>query len=122
MNDKSKAYVKNKKLRDKRKSLGITQDEIAEALGITRSAYQHLESKGNPSADILFRIARYFDCEMQDLIETFAEGHRLCEPRVSFERIILDENEKRILEIFRTLSPEQKARVLGYIAGIASNL
>ena len=37
MTEKTKAYVRNKKLRDIRKKLGITQDEIAEALDMAKA-------------------------------------------------------------------------------------
>lgn len=122
MTEKTKAYVRNKKLRDLRKKLGITQDEIAEALEMTRSAYQHLESKGNPTGDILFKISRYLGCSIEYLIENAEFDSKLGEPDNPrpFIKTMLSDDEKKVLEMFDSLSPENKARALGYLTGLSS--
>lgn len=125
MTEKTKAYVRNKKLRDLRKKLGITQDEIAEALEMTRSAYQHLEAKGNPSGDILFKISRYLGCEIEELIENVEFNPTLLresDKSRAFTKTTLSDDEKKVLEMFDSLSPEDKARALGYLTGLSSKL
>ena len=115
--------VKNQKLRDMRKKFGVTQDEIADVLGMTRSAYQHLETKGNISGDILYRLSRFFPCNILDLID-IEPNERLHEDdsKREYVNLLLSENEKDLLQMFNSLSPENKSRALGYLAGLSSNL
>ena len=122
MTEKTKAFVRNKKLRDVRKKSGVTQDDIAEALGMTRSAYQHLEAKGTPTADILFKISRYLGCEMVDLIEDINSPSQLRESdtKPTFNKTLLSDDEKKVLEMFSALTPEDKARALGYLTGLSA--
>ena len=124
MQEKNKALVKNKKLRDMRKKHGITQDAIAEFLGMTRSAYQHLETKGNPSGDILYKLSRFFSCEIEELIEDSELKLSFHEPdnKSNITHILLSDEEKKLLQMFDSLSAENKARVIGYLTGLTSSL
>ncbi|MBS6503718.1 MAG: helix-turn-helix domain-containing protein [Clostridium sp.] len=48
----------------------LTQQEIADALGITRSRYSNYENGINePSLDILIRLSRLFNCSIDDLLK-----------------------------------------------------
>lgn len=61
--------VRNQKLRNIRKAQGVTQAEIAEYLGMSRESYQYLETKGQLTVSILVKLAAYFNCALEDLIE-----------------------------------------------------
>ena len=57
------------KLQELRKSKGMTQEELAEALYVSRTAISKWESgRGYPSIDSLKEIARYFAVSIDDLL------------------------------------------------------
>jgi len=58
-----------KKLQELRKSRGLTQEELAEALYVSRTAVSKWEScKGYPSIDSLKDISTYFSVSIDDLL------------------------------------------------------
>ena len=75
----------NEKLQELRKSRSLTQEELAEALFVSRTAISRWESgRGYPSIDSLKEISRYFSVTIDDLI-------------CSDEMISVAENEKKEL-------------------------
>lgn len=73
----------NEKLQELRKSKGLTQEELAQAIFVSRTAVSKWESgRGYPSIDSLKEIARFFSVTIDDLI-------------CSDEMISVAENEKR---------------------------
>ncbi len=73
----------NEKLQELRKSRSLTQEELAEALFVSRTAISKWESgRGYPSIDSLKEISRYFSITIDDLI-------------CSDEMITVAENEKK---------------------------
>ena len=75
----------NEKLQEMRKSRSMTQEELAEALFVSRTAISKWESgRGYPSIDSLKEISRFFSVTIDDLI-------------CSDEMISVAENEKREL-------------------------
>lgn len=73
----------SEKLQELRKSRTLTQEELAEALFVSRTAISKWESgRGYPSIDSLKEISRYFSVTIDDLI-------------CSDEMISVAENEKR---------------------------
>ena len=74
----------NEKLQELRKSRSLTQEELAEALFVSRTAISKWESgRGYPSIDSLREISRYFSVTIDDLI-------------CSEEMISVAENEKKV--------------------------
>ena len=73
----------NEKLQELRKARGLTQEELAEALFVSRTAISKWESgRGYPSIDSLKQIANYFSISIDELLS----GERL---------ITIAENENR---------------------------
>ena len=73
----------NEKLQELRKSRSLTQEELAEALFVSRTAISKWESgRGYPSIDSLKEISHYFSVTIDDLI-------------CSEEMISVAENEKK---------------------------
>lgn len=73
----------NEKLQELRKSRSLTQEELAEALFVSRTAVSKWESgRGYPSIDSLKEISRFFSVSIDDLI-------------CSDEMITVAENEKK---------------------------
>ena len=61
----------NKKLQNLRKQKNLTQEELAEALYVSRTAISKWESgRGYPSIDSLKEIARFFSVTIDELLST----------------------------------------------------
>ena len=59
----------HEKLQELRKSRGLTQEELAEALFVSRTAISKWESgRGYPSIDSLKEISRYFSVSIDELL------------------------------------------------------
>ena len=75
----------NEKLQELRKARSLTQEELAEALYVSRTAISKWESgRGYPSIDSLKEISRFFSVTIDELI-------------CSDEMITVAENDKREL-------------------------
>ena len=56
----------NNRIKELRKQRGITQDELAGAVGVTRQTIISLENgKYNASLQLAYRIARYFGTSIE---------------------------------------------------------
>lgn len=61
----------NEKLQELRKKKGITQEELAEALYVSRAAVSKWESgRGYPNIDSLKAVANYFSVSIDELLST----------------------------------------------------
>ena len=61
----------NEKLQELRKNKGLTQEELAEALYVSRTAISKWESgRGYPSIDSLKAIAKYFSVTIDELLSS----------------------------------------------------
>ncbi|NJE85166.1 transcriptional regulator [Thermococcus sp. CX2] len=59
--------MKNR-LRELREAGGLTQEELAKALGVTRQTIIAIErGKYDPSLKLAFRIARFFGVKIEDI-------------------------------------------------------
>jgi len=59
--------MKNR-LRKLREDRGLTQEELAEALGVTRQTIIAIEKgRYSPSLRLAFRIARFFNVRIEDI-------------------------------------------------------
>ena len=65
--------MKNR-LRELREELGITQEELAKALGVTRQTIIAIEKgRYDPSLRLAFRIARFFNRPIEEIF-IYEEG------------------------------------------------
>jgi putative transcriptional regulator len=56
------------RLEEIRKAKGITQEQLAAALNVSRQTIGSLENgRYNPSIILAFKIARYFDLSIEDI-------------------------------------------------------
>ena len=61
----------NKKLQELRKQKGLTQEELAESLYVSRTAISKWESgRGYPSIDSLKAIAKFFSVTVDELLSS----------------------------------------------------
>jgi len=59
--------VKNR-LRELREWKGLTQEDLAKALGVTRQTIIAIEKgKYNPSLELAFKMARFFNVKIEDI-------------------------------------------------------
>lgn len=59
----------NERLREIRNYLELTQQQVADAIGVTRSTYAYYETgKTQPSIKTLLAIARTFDVSVEELL------------------------------------------------------
>ncbi|ALD71113.1 XRE family transcriptional regulator [Streptococcus gordonii] len=57
-------------LKSAREARGMTQQELAERIGVRRETILHLENnRYNPSLEMALKIARVFDLKIEDLFE-----------------------------------------------------
>ena len=60
--------MKNR-LEDLRRARGVRQEELADALGVSRQTIGSLENgRYNPSILLAFRIARYFGMQIEEIL------------------------------------------------------
>ena len=58
----------NNRLEELRKERGVTQEELAALLEVSRQTISSLEKgRYNPSILLAFKLARYFDCAIEDI-------------------------------------------------------
>ncbi|NJE54008.1 helix-turn-helix transcriptional regulator [Thermococcus sp. 21S9] len=59
--------MKNR-LRELREAMGLTQEELAKALGVTRQTIIAIEKgRYDPSLRLAFKIARFFGVKIEDI-------------------------------------------------------
>lgn len=82
----------NEKLQELRKKRGITQDELAEAIFVSRTAVSKWETgRGYPSIDSLKAIAKYFSVTVDELLS--------CEEIITVAQEENKEKEKRFRDL-----------------------
>lgn len=97
----SKVFAKN--LREYRKRLGMTQTELAEAIGMTRSAINNYEGgKSEPGFETFVKIFRVLGLDPMDLMvehESYPDYYRMMQ---------VTEDEEYLLELYRHADPVYK--------------
>ncbi len=62
--------ILSQKLKNYRNRTGLTQEQFASQIGITRSAYAYYEiGKTKPKLSILKKIAQFYDLSVDDFLE-----------------------------------------------------
>lgn len=104
-------------LRYLRKQRGISQDALADKLGYKSfTTIQKWESGvSEPSVSTLKIIANIFGVSMDQMINEDLSD--LSQPSSSAPELELTEQEEELLNGFRSLSDEQKIRVIAYLEG-----
>ena len=58
------------KLKEFRKEMKISQQELAQLVGVRRETIVHLENnRYNPSLEMALKIAQIFDCHVEELFQ-----------------------------------------------------
>ena len=57
-------------IRERRDTAGLSQADLAEAVGVTRQTINAIErERYDPSIELAFKLARHFDCRIEDLFD-----------------------------------------------------
>jgi len=57
-------------VRARREDAGLSQAALAAAVGVTRQTINAIErDRYDPSIELAFKLARYFDCHIEDLFD-----------------------------------------------------
>jgi transcriptional regulator with XRE-family HTH domain len=89
-----------------------TPSALSQELGLTKGNSTNWKKGGNPSVEILSRIADSLECSTDELL-----GRDKCNYN-STNKIILTEQEQEMLTYFRLLSSEEKIRQIGRLEGL----
>jgi putative transcriptional regulator len=65
----------NNELRERRKAAGLSQADLAAAVGVTRQTINAIErERYDPSIELAFKLARHFDCAIEDIFDPDLDG------------------------------------------------
>lgn len=60
----------NSDLRERRDERGLSQQKLAEAVGVTRQTINAIErERYNPSLELAFELADFFECQIEDIFD-----------------------------------------------------
>lgn len=94
------------RLRERRESLGLKQNELGKLLGVTGSAVGNYENGvSSPRADILYKAFDVLNCDANYLFQD--EMNDNCGS-------MLSKDEQRLVDMFHALNDEGKSKLLDY--------
>ena len=120
-------------LRHLRKTTGVSQQTVADALGIDRTTYSCYERGVTiPNAELCVHLAQLYNLPVSDLIEAekthLIDSQRALIPGVDPEtasvpaRITeLSKTERELICFYRSLSPEQREALRGELEKLLPN-
>ena len=102
------------KLKELRKSLGISQKTLAEAIGVSQQSINKYENHNiEPDITTLMRIAKYFNTSVDYIIGNSNEN--------SVPLLNITDEESKIICIYRTLDNRKKNSILEILNIYSSN-
>jgi transcriptional regulator with XRE-family HTH domain len=102
------------RLKQLRKSLGLTQSEFGGKIGMTDAAVSHMESGRTAISKQNIRLICLTFGVREEWLE-MGNGEMLD------DEALLSEKEKRLLELFRKLSPKAQAMIIEYVEKLLSD-
>ncbi len=121
-----------------RNAAGYTQENAALALGMKKNTYARMERYGNPSPDIMIKLAELYNVDIKALL--YGEKHvaptrydknnmpttpvRISDndkPIINNPIITLTATETSVVGGFRTLKPDQKKEIINLINTMREN-
>lgn len=109
-----------------RKEKGLSQVELAKALGISKACISMIEiGKNEPTANTVTRYADFFGCSTDYLL---GRSDDLGVISIKTEKPALTKDEQEMLDIYRALQPMHRSQVLEYArytadrAGVLKNV
>jgi len=106
-------------LRDQR---GLTQEELATSLGISRAALSHYEkNRREPDTETLGKVADLFQVSIDYLVGRTEQSNAVLDPEVRQFADRLELSDEQVLEQFtltvdgRKLTPEEARRFIAFV-------
>ena len=118
--------VFSEKLRFYRKQNNLTQAQVAEILGIDRSAFSYYETgKAQPPLEKMIVLTRLFSCTLDELVcvpppKPLPNGDAPSYDRVGIAGLPKDEQE--LLLLYRSLPDSMGADAMKYMKGLSEKL
>lgn len=101
-------------LRVLRNEKGVTQNEVAKAIGVERYTYAKWEQgRAEPCILDIVKLLNYFDCKFEDLVgetQDFAVSKN--------SKFGLSEKQMKLISSFDLLTEEDQNKVLGYVRAL----
>lgn len=116
--DKQKQTITGAMLRACRTKCGLSQQQVANALGINRTTYTYYESgRSEPNLKTIVRLAQIFCVEVSDLLPNESTDSALGDSITDTPNPIysLTKDEQNLILHYRLLSDDDKMAVLDKI-------
>lgn len=111
----STSSLKHNQIKELRKEKNITQNQLATAIGVSRSSVAMWETNNTqPDFDLIKKLADYFGVSIDYIL-----GYEI-KPTEQKENLELTSQEKVVIEKLKKLSNNNLQKVLGYIDGLLS--
>lgn len=103
-----------KRIRELREQANLSQQDVADAIGIARATYASLETdRRPPNLDEINNLARYYEISPAELITDNANV--VNEPEVNYQRVAPEASDIEPREIDPKVKPEKLREVLLYV-------
>ena len=110
-------------LKKYRKKMGYTQREIAEQLYISQQAYAKYEiGTSSPNPETLAKIANILQCSMEELTDNKNVVKQISDVDFEIQKNDLSEQEKTLLEYFRSTTEQGKQRIIQNVLNICDEI
>ena len=110
-------------LKKYRKKMGYTQREIAEQLYISQQAYAKYEiGTSSPNPETLAKIANILQCSMEELTDNKNVVKQISDVDLEIQKNDLSEQEKTLLETFRSTTEQGKQRIIQNVLNICDEI
>ena len=111
----STSSLKHNQIKELRKEKNITQNQLAAAIGVSRSSVAMWETNNTqPDFDLIKKLADYFGVSIDYLL-----GYEI-KPTEQKENLEITSQEKVVIEKIKKLSNNNLQKVFGYIDGLLS--
>lgn len=97
-----------------RSEKGVTQDDVAKAIGVARYTYAKWEQgRAEPCILDIIKLLNYFDCKFEDLV-----GEINIVSADNNSKTKLNDKQIQLLSSFNLLTEDDQNKVLGYISAL----
>ena len=116
--------IMSNKLKELRKNSALTQQDIAEVIGVDRSSYSYYENgKASPSFQVLIKIAKVFNVTLDYIV--FGDDSKTVQPTAALSDnyssyskvdsfVNLSDSEKNLIMYSRLLDADSQADLAEY--------
>ena len=106
----------NKRIRHYRKKAGLTQNKLAELIGMKGSTYSQAEREGIITCELLLKVAPFLEVEPEFLLRGKMQEQPPIPPPPPPPPIYdYSIKEKNLIKIFRNTSQENRNRIYKFI-------